>query len=132
VPCIGSIEGAQSNRVVHSRLRSAAAFLLAISVAAIAIGDLESWSQAMACCAMADYECATLDGPDACCQTMGHTAASVTAAPPANPVALPALMLAVVPAIAVPPLEGFAWFLPSVTFKRPHDPPHLHPVPLLV
>jgi hypothetical protein len=40
-------------------------------------------------------------------------------------------MIAVVSAIPVQPAETFERFLSS-TFKRPHDPPHLHPVPLLV
>jgi hypothetical protein len=115
-----------------SSSRSSAAMLVAISMAATALLDIESWAAAMACCAKADYECATLSGPDDCCQRMGHTVASATATPPKGAVSLPALMFTVITAISVPPAQTFERFLPSATFKRPHDPPHLHPVPLLV
>jgi len=32
----------------------------------------------------------------------------------------------------VSPLERFERLQASALFKRPHDPPHLHPIPLLV
>jgi hypothetical protein len=94
--------------------------------------DLASWAAAMACCATTDYECATVGGPDDCCQNMGHAVASATAAPPTSSVSLPGLMVAFISAIAVSPLERFERLQASATFKRPHDPPHLHPIPLLV
>jgi hypothetical protein len=118
--------------VVRSSYRSAASVLLACAIATTALLDIQSWAAAMACCAMADYECATVGGPDECCQSGGHAVASATAAPPPSSVSLPALMFAVISAIPVPPLEPFERLLASAAFKRPHDPPHLHPVPLLV
>jgi hypothetical protein len=106
--------------------------VLAIAVACTALVDLEAWAAAMACCATTDYECATVGGPDDCCQSMGHTVGSATAAPPKDAIGLPALTFTVVSAVLVPRLETFERVLTFATFKRPHDPPHLHPVHLLV
>ena len=118
--------------MVRTRVSFAATFLLAVVVSTTPLIDLASWAAALACCTMTDYECATVGGPDDCCQNMGHAVASTTAAPPASSVSLPGLMAAVIPAFAVSPLEPFERLLAAATFKRPHDPPHLHPIPLLV
>ena len=118
--------------MARTRVSFAATFLLAVVVATTPLIDLASWAAAMACCATTDYECATVGGPDDCFQNMGHAVASATAAPPTSSVSLPGLMVAVISAIAVSPLERFERLQASATFKRPHDPPHLHPIPLLV
>ena len=115
-----------------SRVSSAATVVFAIAIATTPLVKLASLAAAMACCAGTDYECATVGGPDDCCQNMGHAVASATAAPPTSSVSLPGLTVAVISAIAVSPLERFERLQTSATFKRPHDPPHLHPIPLLV
>src|SRR4029453_13905595 len=116
----------------RSRGSATATVLFAIAVATTPLIDLAAWAAAMACCATTDYECATVGGPDDCCQNMGHVVASATAAPPTTSVSLPGLMVAVISAIAVSPLERFERLQASATFKRPHDPPHVHPIPLLL
>src|SRR4029453_5988168 len=100
----------------------------AIAVATTPLIDLASWAAAMACCATTDYEGATGGGPDASCQNMGPPVAPATAAPPTSSVSLPGLMVAVISAIAVSPLERFERLQASATFKRPHAPPHVHPL----
>jgi hypothetical protein len=107
-------------------------FLLAGSLAANRLADLRSSATAMACCLKANNQCAGLSAPDDCCKRMGHTASATVAGtlPTAQPVG--------VPAIAIAPLSTFdASFGPASTnsdfaFKRPHDPPHLHPYSLLI
>jgi hypothetical protein len=88
---------------------------------------------AMACCAKAQNACARLKTPDDCCRSMGHGFSGSPSTMPDGRVFSFGPMLAVVPAldtaIIVPHLPLGA---ETSTFKRPHDPPHLHPVALLI
>jgi hypothetical protein len=85
----------------------------------------------MACCINARHECAGLKSADDCCRGMGlGVGASTSVLPVRASVDAP-------PAVLPQPIETlFPETLVSapqrVTFKRPHDPPHLHPVPLLI
>jgi len=120
---------------VHRRGRAwitAIVLFVGSSVAANAFADLLASATAMACCAKTEYECAGVSTPDDCCQHMGHTAVQSVADIVAKVQQSSLAMVAVVPAfgvrIAAARLEPHS----VVAFKRPHDPPHLHPFSLLI
>ena len=87
---------------------------------------------ALACCTKTHNECAKLRTPDDCCKSMGRGVSATTSMLPDGRADHLAATLAIVPivdvAAAVAPDTGS----PAAAFKRPHDPPHLHPVPLLI
>jgi len=87
---------------------------------------------AMACCAKTRQECAGLRTPDDCCQGMGRGIGPTVTTPPAARAPGVTPTLAILPVITDPAPELGRVVLPSATFKRPHDPPHLHPVALLI
>lgn len=89
-------------------------------------------ADAMACCARVK-DCATLQGADVCCQTREQASGQgfdSTLAGSRTALALPA--------VAVTSQRTAAAFYvvsestPTHSFKRPHDPPHLHPFNLLI
>jgi hypothetical protein len=106
-------------------------FLLASSIATNAFADLHSSATAMACCKKTHGQCAGLNTPDNCCKRMGHIGPGVSPSTlSAPPLVLPAignvtLLPANVSSASGSPTSGFG-------FKRPHDPPHLHPFSLLI
>ena len=107
---------------------------IALSLAA-ATGNLAAVRasvSAMACCAKTHGHCAGVSAPDDCCQRMGHGVASASAIPPSGQSAPVALPLAVLPVVR--PVTNLASAAPLVvvSFKRLHDPPHLHPIALLI
>jgi hypothetical protein len=116
-----------------SPIRATLILAVAIVAASTDMIALQFSMAAMACCAKTHNECARLQTPDDCCRGMGRgVGASVSTAPDAGAIHF-ALTPAVLPALvstAAESREQFA-FDPS-TFKRPHDPPHLHPVALLI
>jgi hypothetical protein len=116
----------------RSRLSSAAAALLAVVVAGGILVDLEALAAAMACCAASDYECATLGAPDDCCQSMGHVAGSLVAAPPSKSIAGPAFVAVVVSTLAASSVDSFVRGCAPVAFKPPHSPPPLNSAPLRI
>jgi hypothetical protein len=88
---------------------------------------------AMACCIKAHHQCAGVRTADDCCQRMGHGIGATVTRLPAARASVSEPILAIVPALTIPaqistPLITLA----APTFKRPHDPPHLHPVALLI
>jgi len=106
------------------------AALLAASADAIA---LQFSMSAMACCAKAHHECAGLKTADDCCQSMGHGVAASTATAPAARADDDGLAVAaMLPVFAIPAMAAGTFFTADSAFKRPHDPPHLHPIPLLI
>jgi len=123
------------NQVVGRRSPTRATLILAVAVAAAStdVIALQFSMAAMACCAKAHNECAQLRTPDDCCRGMGHgVGASASTAPDAGAVHF-GLTLAILPAAAGSAGEPCERFAPDPsTFKRPHDPPHLHPVALLI
>jgi hypothetical protein len=106
------------------------AALVAASTDAIAI---QFSIAAMACCAKAHNGCAQLKTADDCCRGMGHgVGASASTAPDSGAIHF-SLTPAVLPLFASIAAESRERFAPDPsTFKRPHDPPHLHPVALLI
>jgi hypothetical protein len=102
------------------------------SVAASSLADLRSSATANACCVKANYQCAGLSEPDDCCKRMGHTAAAGVAGTlsAAQPLVLPATIVATFLPIDVRAARDSS--RPDCAFKRPHDPPHLHPFSLLI
>jgi hypothetical protein len=105
-----------------------------LAVAAASFAELTSSLTAMACCAKTHNECAGLKSPDDCCKGMGHTVAASTLAtvtaskanPSAKFTAIGPTLFALNPAVfSRVEAHGTDW-------KRPHDPPHLHPFPLLI
>ena len=86
---------------------------------------------AMDCCVQS-RDCAGMRTPEDCCRHMGHgVGASVSTAPTGIHVSF-ALAPAIVPVIAAPADSGSWSTTTDRSFKRPHDPPHLHPVALLI
>jgi hypothetical protein len=109
------------------------AFLLAISLAGTGLDGFRASMKAMACCARTHGACAGLDSPDDCCRHMGHTAPpTVSAVQTARDDASPTALVAIVPLASVVIFPSSRPWTPEPVFKRPHDPPHLHPVPLLI
>ena len=107
------------------------ALFVASSLAATAFADLQSALTAMACCAKTNYQCAGLSRPDDCCQRMGHAAGpTVGTLSSASPLVVPSAVT--IPAFIVAPASRFGTPSPGPAFKRPHDPPHLHPFSLLI
>ena len=88
--------------------------------------------RAMACCARTHQECAGLRTPDDCCQGMGQGLGAIVTTPPGARAVDAGPVLAILPVIREPTLDLVQAPPPSVAFKRPHDPPHLHPVALLI
>jgi hypothetical protein len=91
-------------------------------------------ADAVACCAKVK-DCASLQGPDACCQTRQQAPGQgFDSSLPDSRVALFSPAVAVVlPSTAA----AFQWHdareaFAALSFKRPHDPPHLHPYNLLI
>jgi hypothetical protein len=115
------------------RHRTFAVLLLAVVLAGSGLDAFRASMKAMACCAKTDYSCAGLSTPDDCCRRMGHTSPAspsfVLNARDEAPLATVAIMPVVSTVLIAPPARhAFV----GLTFKRPHDPPHLHPVPLLI
>ena len=117
------------NRSVLARARHSLGaiviLIVASSLAANAFADVDSSATAMACCMKANFQCAGLRAPDDCCQRMGHTAARMPVGTLAG-----AHSQAVASAIIAPSFLAEATSSLSLnaapSFKRPHDPPHLH------
>src|SRR5262245_30952379 len=112
------------------RLQRAALVLMLALVACTDVLAARYAMGAMACCAKAKHSCARFKSADDCCCGMGHgVGASVSVVPGATSFD-PALAIlpAAIPSIARP----VATTATPASFKRPHDPPHLHPVPLLI
>ena len=86
----------------------------------------------MACCAKTNYTCAGISGPDDCCQHMGHTAHGVLAGTVSDTRVLQPSVAIVSPAFSDVALSTFRSVETVSTFKRPHDPPHLHTHILLI
>lgn len=121
------------NRFVVGRLHRR--FLVAAGLALlITVSDgiaLRFALEAVGCCAKAKGACARLRTPDDCCRAMGRGSGELASTKAASShEVMPALVTvsAVVPA---PPLQ-VQFSLAADGFKRPHDPPHLHPIPLLI
>ena len=134
-----AVESRPFRREVYNRevrrqgnLRKVLMVLLALAGASSDAMALRFSLGAMACCAKTHNECAGLRTPDNCCQRMGHGIGPSASTAPTARASLFGLTLAVMPALAAPTAVESVRFLPDPAFKRPHDPPHLHPVPLLI
>jgi hypothetical protein len=110
--------------------------VLLLVIAATASSDLLASRfslGAMACCAKRHHQCAGMRTADDCCQGMGHGIGATATTLPAARASDPGPALAILPAITTTSRIAAAAMPPAApTFKRPHDPPHLHPVSLLI
>jgi hypothetical protein len=109
--------------------------LLAVAVAGTGLEGFRASMKAMACCARTHGACAGLDSPDDCCRRMGHTPSSVPSAVPTarDEASAPMALVAIMPvASTLAAVLSSPRRIAEPAFKRPHDPPHLHPVPLLI
>ena len=88
--------------------------------------------RAMACCARTHQECAGLRTPDDCCQGMAQGLGAIVTTPPDARAVDAGPVLAILPIIGELTPDLVHAPPPSAAFKRPHDPPHLHPVALLI
>jgi len=107
------------------------AFITLVAASSDAVA-LQFSMSAMACCAKTHNECAGLSAPDDCCKGMGRGVSATSATTPSTDHNRVAVSFAIFPAPAG--WEGITAVSvsPAPRFKRPHDPPHLHPVPLLI
>jgi hypothetical protein len=115
------------------KLRNTVTLLLTLAAASGDVVAVHASMAALACCANTHNECAGLKTPDDCCRNMGHGVAisvSTTAGGRAHQSEMSFDL--VLPAAADPATVTCSACLPEPAFKRPHDPPHLHPVPLLI
>jgi hypothetical protein len=110
--------------------------LLLIAILATASSDVLASRfslGAMACCAKAHHQCAGVRTADDCCQGMGHGISATATTLPAARAAVSERMLATLPGLTIPRhIPAPPITPPAPTFKRPHDPPHLHQVALLI
>src|SRR4026209_2792953 len=114
-----------------NRRRSLLLFVMLSTAVSDVVASQFSLS-AMACCAKTRQQCAGLRTPDDCCQGMGQGIGPTVTTPPAARVVGVGPALAILPVVTDPtPALGLV-VLPSATFKRPHDPPHLHPAALVL
>ena len=89
------------------------------------------------CCAAAQGSCAQLSTPDECCQTQEQVASEgFTTIGPESRTRPASIQFAFAPPIDSMFSASAAIGAPDASagsaFKRPHDPPHLHPFPLLI
>src|SRR5690349_14542300 len=125
------------NHVVARHVASAVvAFVLTLAVAAVGWADCGSEWDAdaqMNCCAMMHHQCGKGNADDCCNKMRGASPSSNVATAAVVKVSVPAVFVALdvrsAAAVAPPPTNGASW---DVTIIRPHDPPHLHPFPLLI
>jgi hypothetical protein len=113
-------------------LAATRSFVILASVAMTCFADLQASATAMACCARTDYTCASLSGPDDCCQHMGHGAPTVVAGTSANFRLVQSTAAVVSPGLIDATLSLVRSRDAVPAFKRPHDPPHLHAYSLLI
>jgi hypothetical protein len=113
------------------RPRHVVIVLIALAAASSDLVALHFSMDATACCANTHNECAGFSAPDDCCKGMGHGVSATAATTPTSGAAI-AITLAILPVIENPASIAIASVWTAPTFKRPHDPPHLHPVPLLI
>jgi len=113
--------------------RTFTVWLLAVLLASSGLDAFRASMKAMACCVRSHQACAGIDTPDDCCQRMGHTSSASPSMVTASHDQVSMATVAVLPvaAMATVVLSPRRWLV-EPTFKRPHDPPHLHPVPLLI
>jgi hypothetical protein len=114
------------------RLRSALIVLFAFAAGSSDLVALQFSMNAMACCAKAHNECARFSTPDDCCKGMGQGVAASTSTAPVAGAGQAVVTFAILPITETPAAIAAAVVWTSPAFKRPHDPPHLHPVPLLI
>jgi hypothetical protein len=110
--------------------------LTSILIVAAALSDasmLRASMNAMTCCASTHNKCAGIRTPDDCCRSMGQSVGDSVSTVPSVRNHEISLAGAILPEITAAVTAGRSvHLLVDHGFKRPHDPPHLHPVPLLI
>jgi hypothetical protein len=119
------------------RHRLSARFALVVLVGlACAVSDAAAAATsitAMACCAKTNGDCAGVKAPDDCCRGMGHISVGpASTMPPTGTTTAAPLSHAVLPHATGVARPSASTPVVLASFKRPHDPPHLHPVALLI
>src|SRR5690242_7399705 len=127
----------RDNRIVRQGVSAVVAFLLTVAVATVAwadcIGEQPNAPARMKCCATAHHRCGTGTADD-CCHRMeggGPSSNVATTAIAKAKVPVAFIALGVLPSVDATPLFVDAGH-GAQAFIRPHDPPHLHPFPLLI
>jgi hypothetical protein len=106
--------------------------LVALAAASTDAVALHFSMSAMACCAKAHNECAGFSAPDDCCKGMGRGVSATSATTPSTNHSRVVVSFAILPTPTGSAGITAVSVYPASTFKRPHDPPHLHPAPLLI
>jgi hypothetical protein len=125
-------------QVMHRVLGSVLATLLALAVATTAWADCTgpqpNAHAQMKCCANRQHQCNKTGNPDDCCRQMRDAGPSALLATTAVPLVKVPVVHGVITLLAAPTTSVVATVTaPAVPeFKRPHDPPHLHPFALLI
>lgn len=84
----------------------------------------------MACCKAGHHACHKQERAADCCKTMA-AASPMPVATAVDHIAIPAPLAVAVDVVDEPPSTIGVGFV-SDSFKRPHDPPHLHAFALLI
>ena len=114
------------------RLHKLVVVLIALAAGSSDLVAAHFSMHAMACCAKAHNECAKFRTADDCCKSMGRGVSATTSMLPDGRADHGGVTLAILPIVDIPAAVAPAAASPVPAFKRPHDPPHLHPVPLLI
>ena len=114
------------------RLQKLVVVLIAFAAAPNDLVAAHFSMDAMACCAKTHNECAKFRTADDCCRSMGRGVSATASMLPDGRTDHVGVTLAILPAVDSSATVALAAVSPAPAFKRPHDPPHLHPVPLLI
>lgn len=120
-------------RVIGSLL----ATLLAVAVATAAWADCAGETNAnaqMKCCKNGHHQCTKTANADDCCKQMRDAGPSALLATTAVSLVKVPVIHGVITLLSAPVISVIAAVTTSapLDFKRPHDPPHLHPFALLI
>jgi len=121
-----------------TRSRAVALVCMLVLPVAVTSDDLIRFAlsaDAHRCCASTKGDCARLSTPDECCHTQERAISQgyTTVCPDSRPEFVSNLELGLSAEYPRFDVQLFAITADgSLAFKRPHDPPHLHPFPLLI
>jgi hypothetical protein len=109
---------------------------LAVATAAWAdcTGEQTNADAQMKCCANGHHQCSKTGSPDDCCKQMRPVGPSALLATSAAPLVKVPVVHGIITLLSVPSVNVVPALMTPVVpeFKRPHDPPHIHPFALLI
>jgi hypothetical protein len=121
-------------RVIGTALATLLAMAVATAAWADCTGEQTNAHAQMKCCANGHRQCAKNANPHDCCKQLRDAGSSSALATAAVPFVKVPVVHGVVELLTAPSvIAAYALTVtPSPEFKRPHDPPYLHPFALLI